>query len=415
MLRSICLPLAALWTLCAGAQNRLTIGEYRRAVVDYSHTLRIARTATLSAEQQSELSRTGMLPHLDASGRFAVDMRGHEGIEPFSFSLQPTVVQTVYAGGGVRAAYRRDRLGADAALCEEFFTMIEVVYAADYAYWNLAATIDALRVAHQYVDIIRSLKSVIVTRFDNGYISKSDVLMIETRLSEAEYRLVASEQRYETALHNFNILMGADATDCLPADSVMCYDSIPQRLDSQRILDRRTDYAASLLREEQADLGIRIARAEYMPRVSVGVAGLWQTRSPNRRWHTTLDGTAYLSLDVPIFHWGDRRHAENIARQTLAARREETAALRDRIIRDETDAWSAIGNSRSQTESSIRNLDIARRNLDLSTYSYSEGQLTILDVLSAQLSWLQVYENALEAALNYHLAIAEYRRVSASE
>lgn len=415
MLRSICLSLAALWTLCAGAQNRLTVDEYRRAVIDYSHTLRIARAATLSAEQQSESSRTGLLPRLDASGRFAVDMRGYEGIEPFSFSLQPVVVQTVYAGGGVRAAYTRDRLGADAALCEEYFTMIEVAYTADYAYWNLAATIAALRVARQYVGIIRSLKSVVDARFDNGYISKSDVLMIDTRLSEAEYRLVASEQRYETALHNFNILMGAEATECLPADSVMSGDRIPQRLDRERILDRRTDYTASLLREEQAGLGIRIARSEYMPRVSVGVAGVWQTRSPNRGWRTVADGTAYLSIDVPIFHWGARRHAENIARQTLAARREETAALRDRIVRDETDAWSAIGNSRSQTEASMRNLDIARRNLELSTYSYGEGQLTILDVLSAQLSWLQVYENALEAALNYHLAIAEYRRVSASE
>lgn len=122
-----------------------------------------------------------------------------------------------------------------------------------------------------------------------------------------------------------------------------------------------------------------------------------------------------LSVDVPIFGWGARRRSEAVARQQVAMRQNEHDQLRDQIIRDETDAWSSIENSLSQSLASRRNLDIARENLELSTYSYNEGQLTILDVLSAQLSWLQVYENALEAALNLHLAVADYRRVTSTE
>ena len=398
------------------AQNRISIEEYRLAVVDYSHALRIARATTLAADEQAALSRTGLLPRLDAAGRFDVALRQHAGVKPFSFSVQPLVVQTIYAGGARRATYERDRVGADAALCDEFFTQVEVIYAADDAYWNLAAARDRLRITEQYVAIIRSLKRVVDARFENGYISRSDVLMTDTRLSEAEYGLVAAEQSYQVALHNFNVLMGVEqAAGNVPADSVMTAVEMPARMVLDEILDRRGDFLASQLRVEQSLIGIRLARSSYLPQVSAGIGAVWQTRSPNTKWHTTIDGSVNLSVDVPIFHWGARRRSEGVARQQLAVREQEHAQLRDQIIRDETDAWSSIENSLSQSLASRRNLDIARENLELSTYSYNEGQLTILDVLSAQLSWLQVYENALEAALNLHLSVAEYRRVTSSE
>ena len=398
------------------AQNRISIEEYRLAVVDYSHALRIARATTLAADEQAALSRTGLLPRLDAAGRFDVALRQHAGVKPFSFSVQPLVVQSIYAGGARRATYERDRVGADAALCDEFFTQVEVIYAADDAYWNLAAARDRLRITEQYVAIIRSLKRVVDARFENGYISRSDVLMTDTRLSEAEYGLVAAEQAYQVALHNFNVLMGVEqAAGNVPADSVMTAVEMPARMVLDEILDRRGDFLASQLRVEQSLIGIRLARSSYLPQVSAGIGAVWQTRSPNTKWHTTIDGSVNLSVDVPIFHWGARRRSEGVARQQLAVREQEHAQLRDRIIRDETDAWSSIENSLSQSLASRRNLDIARENLELSTYSYNEGQLTILDVLSAQLSWLQVYENALEAALNLHLSVAEYRRVTSLE
>ena len=398
------------------AQNRISIEEYRLAVVDYSPALRIARATTLAADEQAALSRTGLLPRLDAAGRFDVALRQHAGVKPFSFSVQPLVVQTIYAGGARRATYERDRVGADAALCDEFFTQVEVIYAADDAYWNLAAARDRLRITEQYVAIIRSLKRVVDARFENGYISRSDVLMTDTRLSEAEYGLVAAEQAYQVALHNFNVLMGVEqAAGNVPADSVMTAVGMPARMVLDEILDRRGDFLASQLRVEQSLIGIRLARSSYLPQVSAGIGAVWQTRSPNTKWHTTIDRSVNLSVDVPIFHWGARRRSEGVARQQLAVREQEHAQLRDQIIRDETDAWSSIENSLSQTLASRRNLDIARENLELSTYSYNEGQLTILDVLSAQLSWLQVYENALEAALNLHLSVAEYRRVTSSE
>ena len=58
-----------------------------------------------------------------------------------------------------------------------------------------------------------------------------------------------------------------------------------------------------------------------------------------------------------------------------------------------------------------RSLDIALENLEMSTYSYSEGMATILDVLQAQISWLQIYSNAISAQYDYAVAVAAYSYV----
>ena len=69
--------------------------------------------------------------------------------------------------------------------------------------------------------------------------------------------------------------------------------------------------------------------------------------------------------------------------------------------------------SYSQMQSSLRNVDIASRNLAISTYSYQEGQATVLDVLQAQISWIQIYTNAITARYNYAVAWSAYTRITA--
>jgi outer membrane protein TolC len=59
-------------------------------------------------------------------------------------------------------------------------------------------------------------------------------------------------------------------------------------------------------------------------------------------------------------------------------------------------------------------LDIATENLSLSTFSYAEGQIAILDVLSAQLSWIQLFTNAISARMAYRTALATYKLTTVS-
>lgn len=393
-----------------------TLDDYRRDVIEYSRRLKVAAAGSDAAAETVGQARTGYLPRLSLDGNFTATVHHYDGVERWNFSVLPQLVQVVYGGGAVRAAYRQAELGYDIALCDEEFTRLDVRYTAEYTYWNLSAMALYAASMRQYVSIIRSLKEVVDRRFAEGYIAKGDVLMIDTRLSEAQYELISAERNYTVALHNFNILRGAD-----PALGVMLAqgirDSLPQpvRVPAAEAAAFRPDYAAAQLRSDRAEAGIRAARAAFNPQLSVGIGGSWQPYYPNRTGATTVDGSAFVKLSLPIFHWGERRRATGVARVVQRQSEWDAAQLYDDIVREEMNGWTALENSRAQVEAMEQSLRIAGENLDISTYSYGEGLATILDVLQAQLSWIQLYTNAIKAHYNYAVAVSDYRRITAQQ
>ncbi|MDE6507156.1 MAG: TolC family protein [Alistipes sp.] len=400
------------WPLAA----QTALGDYRQAVVDYSLQLKAAAARSQAAAQTLGQARTGYLPRLSMDGSFTVAARHYNGVEHWTFSVLPQLVQTLYGGGSVRAGVEHAEAGYGAALCDEEFSRLQVFYAADYAYWSLSALnlyVDAMQ---QYVALIASLKEVVDRRFEEGYIAKGDVLMTDARLSEARYQLVTARQRAEVALHNFNILRGADAAaEVRLAQSIRDSIPMPQRVPFVEAVARRPDYAAAELRSGQAEAGVRLARAPFNPQVSAGIGGSWQPYTPNRTGATVVDASAFVKLSVPIFHGGERRRAVGAARALLLESEWNAAQVRDDIEREEMNGWTAIVQSRAQVDASERTLRIAAENLEISTYSYREGLVTILDVLQAQLSWIQLYTSDLTARYNYAVAVADYRRITASE
>lgn len=145
----------------------------------------------------------------------------------------------------------------------------------------------------------------------------------------------------------------------------------------------------------------------------MGIGGSWQPYYPNRTGATTVDGSVFVKLTLPIFHWGERRRATGAARAVQRQSEWNTALLHDNIVRDEMNGWTALVNSRAQVDATEQSLRIAGENLDISTYSYGEGLSTILDVLQAQLSWIQLYTNAIKAHYNYAVAVSDYLRITA--
>ena len=388
-----------------------SLGDYRQAVTEYSWELKVAASKSDAASETMGQARTGYLPRLSLDGSFTATVHHYDGLERWNFSVLPQLVQTVYGGGAVRAAYKQAELGYDIALCDEEFTQLDVPYAAEYTYWNLSAMELYAASMRQYVNIIRSLKEVVDRRFAEGYIAKGDVLMIDARLSEAQYGLVSAERNYTVALHNFNILMGEkpDAPRHA-ADSIT--QSVPplQEIAPEEAVPSHPSY---LIAGKQIDLqryNVRLAASRVNPQLSAGVQGIWNTPSPNYHGQTRIDGLAFLRLNIPIFHWNERRHTVHAAEATLRSSQYAQAAVADNLSVAISNAWTNITEANLQIATARSNLDVARENLSLNTFSYNEGVLTILDVISAQLSWLQAYTNAVTAHFNEKVAISAYKK-----
>jgi outer membrane protein TolC len=255
---------------------------------------------------------------------------------------------------------------------------------------------------------------VVAERYDEGYISKSDLLQVESRLSDAEYQLSNAKQKRDIALHNFNVLRGFNAdVEVVLAESIFASAAMPEREDVENIALRHPKYNSSEVDVERAFWGIRAERARYLPRIEMGAYALWQPNTPHvKGGGTRLDGGVMLSFSTPIYHFGERKHAIAAARSDYLRKVNGVTAVMDQIVLDESDTWTNLCSTNERVATAERSLSIAEDNLEISTYSYREGLATILDVLQAQLSWLQIYTNTIAARYDYAVAISAYDYVT---
>lgn len=97
-------------------------------------------------------------------------------------------------------------------------TLDQIHYQSDAVYWNTSAARAGLKAAATFQDIVQQQYDIIQDRFDDGAISRTDLLMISTRRKEAELQYIKARQNHTLALQKLNILMGSEPD--APIDSI---------------------------------------------------------------------------------------------------------------------------------------------------------------------------------------------------
>ena len=377
---------------------QISVEAYVSRVVEYSHAITSAEAGVVGAEAEYRVAQHGRMPSLSLSSD-----------DPIK-SVRADLVQPIYNGGRNNALtkQRESALVQSASALER--TILDVRYEAEVAYWSLSRAERYRQAMCDYISIVQALKSVVERRYQEGYTSKSDLLQVESRLTNAEYQLSEAEQQWHIALSHFNMLQGeATNTEVILTEDIFDSFAMPERVDAEIILRQHPDYMIALASREQAQYGIALRRADYLPTLNLGLFGRFPITSKGE-----ATGGVALSMKVPIFHFMERRDALRSARSRYTSTEAQLVEVVDNIILNESNGWTNLEYSHRRMEAVQRNLDIARENLDISTYSYREGVVTILDVLQAQISWLQIYENAIAAEYDYAVAIASYRYIIGS-
>lgn len=393
---------------------QISLREYCESVHAYSQELQDAEFAMQGAREREIVARKGFLPFFSLARELNIDVRNPVVGRRWSWLTQLDVSQPVFLGGAVRAEAKRAELASNISELKVEEVELFVRYTAEVAYWSLSRAEGYYDALGEYVAIVRSLRGVVAERYNEGYISKSDLLQVESRLSDAEYQFSLAGQKRDIALHNFNLLRGvAPDAEVTLVGSIFDPMLMPERECVSDIILRHPDYKSSVLEATRAFWGVRAARAKYLPQIEVGVYALLQPNIPHvRGGGTRLDGGFTFSFSTPIYHFGERKHAVAAARSDYLLQVNAITAVADQITLDESDAWTNLYSTYERVATSQRNLSIAEENLTISTYSYNEGLLTILDVLQAQLSWLQIYANVIAAQYDYAVAISAYDYVA---
>ena len=402
---------AILWGGIVDAQT-LSVEQYRQKVLEYNQDIQKSQQAVNGALYSLKGIKTGFFPKLDITGNYSYQLEKVEflpgtDLKHDNYGVEAGLVQNVYSGSAVRKQYDVAKLQHAIAQLSVEHTVDNMIYAADVSYWSVAANRNLYELSEQFVQIVRELYEIVNKRFEEGAISKTDVLMVQNRLKEAELQLNTNSTNYKTALQSLNIMMGVepDAAVVL-TDSIQKVLWVPKQEGLNKALERRADYQSAIMGIEMAKLQTDMARSKYLPQLAVGIKEKYGTTLLNVDGKAQWATTAYAQINIPVFHWGEMRQNVRLSRTQEWTKELERSQLKDQVSKELVNVIEIS----KKLEIVYSSLDIAKDNLTLNTFSYNEGKLPIIDVLSAQVSWLQAYTNVVSVNYQYKVALAEYAK-----
>ena len=403
------------------AQTTVNYTEFEQKVLDYSQTLKQSVSQRTAMQKAMKAAKTAFFPAVDATGSYQYRINKYDmdfggmavPMEHDSYSAEVGVVQPIYAGGSIYHTYKASQIQSQIADKSVDLTTDNLIYAAEASYWGTAAQKEMYKTMCQYVEIISQLTKVLQDKYDDGYISKTDLIQMQTRLKEAELQRSSSYQSYQIALQNMNVLMGLEPDKEVGlVDSIFVELPLPAYVGADAALNVRPDYAISQLDVDYQKRQVKLAAAKYNPSLSIGFKETWGTQMLNISGETMFNSNVYASVKLPLFHWGARFKSTAAQKAILLCKQYAFQDKQDQITKEVAKAWTSLTENTRQIDIAKENCKLAEENLDLNTFSYTEGRLTILDVLSAQLTWVQAYTNLIQSYYEQKIALADYRKAT---
>ena len=415
----ITLSLLFLGLTARAQQPYLSREAYRDKVEAYSQILKQQKLKTMASTEARKIAHTGFLPKIDVNADGTLNMSDlNAWNEPVGEYRNHTyqgvfiVSQPLYTGGALNAQHKIAKAGERLNQLNEELTIDQIHYQSDAVYWNASASQAMLQAADKYQSIVKQQYDIIQDRFNDGMISRTDLLMISTRLKEAELQYIKARQNYTLALQKLNILMGEEPNN--PVDSLYTIDtaSAPvQILSLENVLQRRADYESTEVNIMKSQAQRKAALSQFNPQLSMYFSGGWATGTPNLGYDVSFNPIVGINLNIPIFRWGARFKTNRQQKAFIGIQKLQQSYVTDNINEELSAALTKLTETEYQVKTATETMNLANENLDLVSFSYNEGKANMVDVLSAQLSWTQAHTNLINAYLSEKMAIAEYRRV----
>ncbi|MBI3911753.1 MAG: TolC family protein [Armatimonadetes bacterium] len=324
--------------------------------------LEAARHRRNAARVEAERQRPALRPEVNIVGSQL--LRGPEvtfprgddlaTIEPHSRSrLSVEVEQPLYQFGAGSAASSRSK--ALAAAGEQEFQRAQLDLALDVkrAYFELLYTQMAERVAAQALDLAREQQRITAALLERERVARLELLEAERGVAEAEAALVGARNGALLARGELNRLLGrpVGATLAITPMTNLPPEPPPTEQLLPEALRERPEAIAMETGIQSAEAGVRLARAERLPRASLQGGYDLQTPSafvPRSSWRVAVEITA------PLFETARIRYNVREAEEQLAALRSEQEALAQGIALEIHAARLAMDEAGKRHELALR-------------------------------------------------------------
>ncbi len=421
--------------LRAGDRRALSLDEAVALGLETSPGLHASREKVESSAAKARELQAGRLPSLKFAGGYT---RLSE-VPPFQVSLpifpSPIVVsqnyfntyslrlsleQPLFTGFRLEAGTESARLLERSADMDLERDRADFIFAVKSAYWALARAREYEKAVAQNIDDVAAQLKDVRAFFDQGLLTKNEVLRAELQLSNTELMAIDARNAVEVARTALNTLIGlpletdVDLTTTaeslagsLPAEEAAGGPTASSMI--QTALSGRPDLRSADFRIRASEAGVKAAKAGWYPQIFL--SGDYYYLRPNPRIMPAQDvftGTWDLGLSVSfdIWNWGQTKSQTVQAEAQLAQAKDERRLLADQAVLEVTQSRLAVSQARQKIDVAGQAVAQAEENLRVTRETFRQGMALNRDVLDADTALLQARIERIQAAIDLVLAQA---------
>jgi len=325
-------------------------------------------------------------------------------------SINQPLTQQHKIGLGIRAT----EVGRDIASEDVRAERQKIAAEVRSAYFELVSTQAGVDAAREAVKTLEEAQRVTVQRAAEKVVLQADALEVDARLAKAQYDESVAENGLATQHEHLNQLLGRDLATPFRVTSMPEEDATVLTLETarQQALQNRPEIRAAQLKEKQAEYDRRLAKAEYIPDLSLSLQYLG------------LEGYTVLPNNVAVagflltwepFDWGRRRNLVMEKTKTVQQARNGAQETESQIAVEVGAKYRKWKEAGLLLKASRTAQEEAAEQFRITGDRYKEQSALLKDLLQAEAQTSETIFKYRQALSSYWSALADLRKAMGEE
>ena len=435
------LPLVGLWVLAIGILNpatparaaqptpplSLTLSEAIQQALAHNPRIQTATSQVDASQARISQAKSGFYPQLNFQEAFkrttnpmwAFGTKLNQGeitaadFDPArlnnpdplnNFATSISVEWPLFDAGQTWFGWRQAKIDLEATDRMLDRTRQEVIAQTAVAYTGMLLTVKNLVVVEQTLETAAAHLKLIRSRYENGFVVKSDLLRAQVRIADLEQQRLQAESDIDIARAKLNATLGIAIDTPLETVSPLEKGTATAGTLEEWVasaLAHRPELEQMRLRETTASQEMSKTRYAHLP--SLHLVGNYEINSENfsdTADNYTIGAVVRLNLFSGHRLSAKTTEAEASLRQVQAIRREVDLGVRVQTRQAfflAQSAWKRIQVSETAVTQAAEGLRIVRNR-------YENGLFTLVDLLDAEVALQQARTNYFRSLHDYQVA-----------
>ena len=336
------------------------------------------------------------------------------------FTGSLTLVQPIYMGGKIAAYNKISDYAVQLAEITNETGVQDLLVQVDQIYWQTVSLSNKCKLADKFAELLTHMNKDMESMIREGVATKADGLSVRVKLNEAQMTQTqaANGLRLSKMLLcqlcglplNEEIQLSDENSDDIQISASPVLVNIDLAFSDRSEL-KSLDLASKIYKKKED-----IVRSEMLP--TLALMGNYIVSNPNsfNGLRHKFDGmwNVGLMLNMPIFHWGDKKHKLNAAKAETRIKQLEIEEAKEKIELQINRELFKLNESEKKLTAAETNKENAEENLNYATLGFKEGLIPASNLMEAQTAWYKAYVDWIDARIDIQLSRVQLNRAMGS-